>query len=207
MKKIAFRFIRFALLFAMSVFADDSNLLEVSALNFSADEKSGIIELEGEVAIKKGKDELFAPKVVINIDKNRTPLRYFAFGGVDFAVTTNDNRLLKGRADEVSYDPKIGEYRLKGNAKVNERDKINSVVGDEIVINNDIGFVNITGKSGKPAKLIFQMKDSQKKAQDSRENRGESSGESSGDLGKSGESSGDSNESSGNFGESKGGSE
>ena len=77
MKKIAFRFIRFVLLFAVSAFADDSNLLEVSALNFSADEKSGIIELEGEVAIKKGKDELYAPKVVINIDKNRTPLRYY----------------------------------------------------------------------------------------------------------------------------------
>ena len=195
MKKIAFRFIRFALLCAISAFADDSNLLEVSALHFSADEKSGIIELEGEVAIKKGKDELFAPKVVINIDKNRTPLKYSAFGGVDFAVTTNDNRLLKGRADEVSYDPKSGEYRLKGNAKVNERDKINSVVGDEIIINNDIGFVNITGKSGKPAKLIFQMddKDSQKNS-DSRENSGESSSESGG-------------ESMGDSGESKGGSE
>ena len=184
MKKIAFGFIRFALLFAISAFADVSNLLEVSALNFSADEKSGIIELEGEVAIKKGKDELYAPKVVINIDKNRTPLRYSAFGGVDFAVTTNDNRLLKGRADEVSYDPKNGEYRLKGNAKVNENDKINSVVGDEIVINNDIGFVNITGKSGKPAKLIFQMVD-----KDSRESSGDSS-ESSGNLGESGKSKG-----------------
>ena len=193
MKKNAFRLIRFALLCAVSAFADDSNLLEVSALHFSADEKSGIIELEGEVTIKKGKDELYAPKVVINIDKNRTPLKYSAFGGVDFAVSTNDNRLLKGRADEVSYDPKSGEYRLKGNAKVNERDKINSVVGDEIIINNDIGFVNITGKSGKPAKLIFQMEDSQKN-KDSRENSGEFSSESGGE---SGESSGDSSKSKG----------
>ena len=79
---------------------------------------------------------------------------------------------------------------------MSENDKINSVVGDEIVINNDIGFVNITGKSGKPAKLIFQMEDSQKKAQDSRENSGES-GESSGDSSESGESKGNSNESGG----------
>lgn len=140
-----------------ALFAEESNTLEVSALHFSADEKSGIIELTDSVAIKKGKDELYAPKVVINIDKNRTPLKYSAFGGVDFAITTNDNRLLKGRADEIVYDPKSGEYRLKGNAKVNEDNKINSVVGEEIVINNSIGFVNITGRQGKPAKLIFQM--------------------------------------------------
>ena len=189
MKKIAFRLISFALLFAISAFADDLNLLEVSALHFNADEKSGIIELDGEVAIKKGKDELFAPKVVINIDKNRTPLKYSAFGGVDFAVTTNDNRLLKGRADEVSYDPRRGEYHLKGNAKVVERDKINSVVGDEIIINNDIGFVNISGSKGKPAKLIFQMEDSQKNS-DSRESSGESSESKSESMGDSGESKG-----------------
>ena len=153
---------RLAVLFGAFValnvlWAEDSNILEVSALHFSADEKSGIIELTDSVAIKKGKDELYAPKVVINIDKNRTPLKYSAFGGVDFAITTNDNRLLKGRADEIIYEPKSGEYRLKGNAKVNENDKINSVVGEEIIINNSIGFVNITGKKGRPAKLIFQM--------------------------------------------------
>lgn len=170
------KFFRFALFFTLGFIAfgapnsDESkhneNLLEVSALNFSADEKSGIIELEGSVAIKKGRDELYAPKVVINIDKNRTPLKYSAFGGVDFAVTTNDNRLLKGRANEVHYDAKRGEYRLIGSAKVQESDKINSVIGEEIVINNDIGFVNITGTKGKPAKLIFQMED-KNKAQDS----------------------------------------
>lgn len=155
MKRLAVLFGAFVALNAL--WAEDSNILEVSALHFSADEKSGIIELTDSVAIKKGKDELYAPKVVINIDKNRTPLKYSAFGGVDFAITTNDNRLLKGRADEIIYEPKSGEYRLKGNAKVNENDKINSVVGEEIIINNSIGFVNITGKKGRPAKLIFQM--------------------------------------------------
>ena len=155
MKRFALVCVAFVALNALS--AEEANILEVSALHFSADEKSGIIELTDSVAIKKGKDELYAPKVVINIDKNRTPLKYSAFGGVDFAITTNDNRLLKGRADEVFYDPKSGEYRLKGNAKVSENDKINSVVGEEIIINNSIGFVNITGKQGRPAKLIFQM--------------------------------------------------
>lgn len=147
------------LLILLLLFTANANddILEVSALHFNADEKSGIIELKENVAIKKGKDELYAPKVVINIDKNRKPTNYSAFGGVNFIVVTKDNRHLKGSANEVYYNALNGEYRLKGNSKVKEADKVNTVVGEEIIINNEIGFVNITGTQNKPAKIIFQM--------------------------------------------------
>ncbi|RDU64721.1 LptA/OstA family protein [Helicobacter sp. MIT 14-3879] len=133
------------------------DILEVSALNFLSDEKKGIVELNTNVEIKKGKDELYAPKVIINIDKNRKPIKYSAYGGVDFLVVTKDNRHLKGSADEVYYNTLNGEYKLVGNGKVKEDNKINLVVGEEIIINNDIGYVNITGTDNKPAKVIFQM--------------------------------------------------
>lgn len=135
----------------------ESEILEVSALHFNADENGGVIELRENVAIKKGKDELYAPKVVIEIDKNRKPRKYSAFGGVDFAVSTQDGRLLKGSAKEVHYDAIKGDYHLKGSAKVRENNKVNSVVGEEIIINNETGFLNITGTKSKPAKIIFQM--------------------------------------------------
>lgn len=146
----------FTLIF-MPLFALDDNTLEISALHFSADEKGGIIELLENVAIKKGKDELYAPRVVINIDKNRKPQSYSAFGGVDFKVSTKDKRTLQGSANEVHYNAISGQYHLKGSAKVKESNKINSVVGEEIIINNETGFLNITGTQNKPAKIIFQM--------------------------------------------------
>lgn len=145
------------LLVLVLFYANANEILEVSALHFNADENSGIIELNENVAIKKGKDELYAPKVIINVDKNRKPTHYSAFGGVNFVVATKDNRLLKGSANEVHYNVLNGEYRLKGNSKVKEDNKVNTVVGEEIIVNNDIGFVNITGTQNKPAKIIFQM--------------------------------------------------
>lgn len=157
------------LIFILMCGINADEILEVSALYFNADETSGIIELLENVAIKKGKDELYAPKVIINIDKNRKPTQYSAFGGVDFVVVTKDNRHLKGRANEVYYNALNGEYRLKGNSKVEEENKVNTVVGEEIIINNDIGFVNITGTQNKPAKLIFQMENKQEQNDKSKE--------------------------------------
>lgn len=141
---------------SLALVADD-DVLEVTAVHFMSNEKKGLIELEENVEIKKGKDELYAPKVTINVDKNRKPTKYSAFGGVDFVVVTKDNRHLKGSAKEVHYNALNGEYRLIGNARVKEDNKVNLVIGEDIIVNNDIGYVNITGTSKKPAKVIFQM--------------------------------------------------
>ncbi|MGX2982528.1 lipopolysaccharide transport periplasmic protein LptA [Helicobacter sp. 23-1045] len=138
-----------------ALFADD--VLEITALHFRSDEASGIIELNENVEIKKGKDELFAPKVVVKVDKNRKPQHYWAFGGVKFKVRTKDKRVLSGSAREAHYNALNGQYHLKGNAKVKESDKINEVVGEEIIINNEAGYLNITGTKNRPAKVIFQM--------------------------------------------------
>lgn len=153
---------RFFLLIIFIVFSlKAADTLEVKALNFSADENNGIIELQENVEIKKGKDELYASKVIINIDKNRIPTNYSAYGGVTFVIITKDNRKLSGKANEVFYNATSGEYKLIGDAELIENNKINSVVGEEIIINNDVGYLNITGTSDKPAKLIFQMEDKQ----------------------------------------------
>lgn len=136
--------------------AEDS-ILEINALKFSANEKEGIIELKNNVKIKKGKDELYAPKVVINVDKKNNPTQYTAYGGVIFVVVTKDNRYLRGRANEVHYNATNGEYKLVGNSEIKEDNKVNVVVGEEIIVNNEVGYVNITGTTNKPAKLIFKM--------------------------------------------------
>ncbi|RAX54675.1 hypothetical protein CCY99_02615 [Helicobacter sp. 16-1353] len=156
----------FILVIFTLLFLNAADTLEVKALNFEADENNGIIELNNNVEIKKGQDELYASKVVIHIDKNRIPLNYSAYGGVTFVVVTKDNRKLHGKANEVFYNATNGEYKLIGDGEVIEDNKINSVTGEEIIINNDIGYVNITGTSNKPAKLIFQLEDSERKIED-----------------------------------------
>lgn len=135
----------------------EDDALEVTALTFKSDEKKGIVELDTNVKIKKGKDELYAPKVIIDLDKNHKPTKYSAFGGVTFLVVTKDNRHLRGTAKEAYYNALSGEYKLVGNAIIKEDNKINSVIGEDIILNNDVGYVNVIGTSKKPAKVIFQM--------------------------------------------------
>ena len=143
----------------MFINADD---LEVKALYFKADEKKGVIELNENVEIKRYKDELYAESVIINIDKDRMPTHYSAYGNVNFVVVTNDNRRLVGNANELYYNALNGEYRLVGNAKVVEDNTTNLVTGEEIILNNDIGYVNVTGTHKKPAKLIFKLEEGSK---------------------------------------------
>ena len=151
MKRILFLFI------GIFLWADDT--LEVKALHLNADENKGIIELNDDVEVKRGRDELHASKVIKHIDKNRMPTNYAAYGGVDFVVVTKDNRILQGEANEVYCNALNGEYRLVGNSKVVEKGTTNAVRGEEIIINNDIGYVNITGTSKQPAKIIFKLEE------------------------------------------------
>lgn len=146
----------------VSVFAQ-SEILEVTAKEFIANEKKHTIELIDNVKITKGKDELFANKVIIDIDDKRTPISYSAYGDVKFTISTKDNRTFFGTSKEAFYNVESGEYRLVGNGELKEKNNINTIIGDEIIVNNDVGYVNITGTNNKPAKLIFKLDEKKKK--------------------------------------------
>lgn len=146
-------FILFHIIFCFCYSAD---VLEVTATRLNANEKKGIIELIENVKVKKNKDELFAFKVVIQLDKNRVPVGYSAYGDVKFTIVTKDKKFY-GKSDEAYYDAIKDEYRLLGNSELNQENSINKVKGKEIIVNNSIGYVNITGTSSKPAKVIFEL--------------------------------------------------
>lgn len=133
------------------------DVLEVTANRLSADENKGIIELIENVIIKKNKDELFASKVIVKLDRNRVPVGYSAYGDVKFNIVTKDNKKFYGKSDEAYYDVKRDEYRLLGNSELNQENSVNKVKGKEIIVNNSIGYVNITGSVNKPAKVIFEL--------------------------------------------------
>lgn len=135
------------------------DILEVTAVKLIADENKGIIELVDNVKIKKNDDELFASKVIINVDKNRVPTGYSAYGGVTFSITTKDKRKFYGKSNEAFYNVLSGEYRLIGNSELNQENSINKVKGDEIIVNNNVGYVNIIGDNKKPAKVIFELEE------------------------------------------------
>lgn len=147
----------FYLLFFSSFLLAES--LDIKALKLIANDKNQTIELIDNVVIKKGNDELFASKVIMRVDNRRVPINYSAYGGVKFRVTTKNNRIFQGKSNEAYYDALTGEYRLIGDGIIKENNTINVVTGDEIILNNDTGYVNVVGSRNRPAKLIFELEE------------------------------------------------
>lgn len=136
--------------------------LEITADKFLANEKKRTTIIEGHVYIKKGQDTLTADKVIIYTNQKRRPIKYEAFGSVKFYIVTQDGRHVQGHSDRLIYDAIKKEYRLLQNAVVNEVGKVNSIKGEEIILNNVKGYADVVGGKDKPAKFIFDMEDVQK---------------------------------------------
>lgn len=141
-----------------------SELLEVSADKIYSNQEKGYTQISGNVVVLKGLDVLRASEVIIKTDKNRNPTFYDAKGNVTFKVTLEDKRVMRGRAQNITYDAIKDEYRLKGKAFVQEEGKANALKGEEIVLNTKSGYASIVGsqsKNGekKPAKITFSLDD------------------------------------------------
>lgn len=133
--------------------------LEVTAKKFRSNDSKGVTTIEGDVHIKKDKDELEADKVIIKTDKKRKPQSYEAEGNVKFHIFMEDGREFKGTSDKLIYNALNGEYRLIQNAVVHEVGKENTIRGEEIVVNNESGYADVLGSDKKPAKFIFNLDD------------------------------------------------
>ncbi|MDU7693541.1 MAG: lipopolysaccharide transport periplasmic protein LptA [Helicobacter sp.] len=131
--------------------------LEVKADKFEANDKTGQSTLIGNVKIKRESDELDAQKVVIFTDKARKIVSFYASGGVNFTIKTNDGRLILGKSLELSYDAKTSTYKLIKNASARERGSQNSIKGDEIILNQKSGKINVSGSKNAPAQFIFKL--------------------------------------------------
>lgn len=152
------------LIFSLLSFGFCSELLEVSADKIYANQEKGYTQISGNVVILKGADVLRASEVIIKTDKNRKPTFYDAKGNVNFKITLEDKRVMRGKAQNITYDALKSEYRLKGKAFVQEEGKANALKGEEIVLNTKSGYASIVGSrskngSKKPAKITFSIDD------------------------------------------------
>lgn len=142
----------------------DAELFEVSADKIYANQEKGYTQITGNVVIVKGEDVLRASEVIVKTDKNRKPTFYDAKGNVTFRITLQDKRVMRGKAQNITYDAIKSEYHLKGKASVQEEGKANALKGEEIMLNTKSGYASIMGsrsKNGgkKPAKITFSIDD------------------------------------------------
>lgn len=142
------------LLFSLTLFAQDA--IEISAQNFSADEKIGISSFSGDVKVTRGDDLLKSRELKVYFDTEKKPLKYEAIGNV-FMEITIEGKKYQGEAKKALYDAKNNSYLLEGDAHIKELGSSNLVVGEKISVDRKNGKISVVGKSNEPVKFIFTI--------------------------------------------------
>lgn len=143
------------LLFTQTLFAEK---VEITSTSMEAEELKKEVHFIGDAKIIKGKDWLYADKVIVYFGENNETSRYEAIGSVSFEFKKDDKHF-KGSANKVVYDIVKSLYVLKGKAIIDDLVNKSHVDGDEIVLDMSTGNVDVKGSSQKPVKFIFDMKD------------------------------------------------
>ena len=116
----------------------------------------------GNVNVQKGEDKIESYRATILLDKKRKPLVVKLEGNVKFSILTEDKRVINGVSNRAIYDVESKDYKLYGDVVLVEDGKPNTIRGEEIIVNNERGFANITGGGQKPAKMTFTLDENDK---------------------------------------------
>ncbi len=153
MKKYLIYFILTAL---TTINADE---LRIKSDGFEGDDSKGITIFTGNVAIKKGIDELNASKVTIYTNKEHQPTKYEAVGDVKFYLQNENNATYKGRAQRVIYYPVKQEYHFYKDVYLEEIGDKKVIEGDEVILSVEDGKASAVGAPTKPVLMIFKIAD------------------------------------------------
>ncbi len=148
-------------LFCVSLAFCEVEKVSIVAEQFYANEGKQISRLTGNVEVKKGKfDELKADVIVINLDKNRQPVRYTASGKVKFKILLNEKKY-NGSCGTLTYVPATKVYTLEKDVVLNEIDAKRSVTAEKIVADQLKG-VYRTENSKAPVRMNFELETKKK---------------------------------------------
>jgi len=141
----------FLLLFPFLLYAER---VEVTSEYFYAKDSDKQAHFIDNVLVKQGKSWIHSDKLIVYFDDNNETIQYDAIGKATFEVFENESHY-KGKADKVSYYPKISEYLFAGQAVIHNIEKDRHIKGNIIVVNTLSGDADVKGDNKKPIKFIF----------------------------------------------------
>jgi lipopolysaccharide export system protein LptA len=149
------KFLKIALLLLLtqSLFAEK---VEITSTSMEAEDEKKEVHFIGDAKIHKGKDWLYADRVIVYFGENNDTEMYEAIGTVTFEFKKEDQHF-KGSADKVKYHIVKSLYVLTGNAVIDDLANKSHVNGDEIILDMTTGNVKVQGDKKKPVKFIFEM--------------------------------------------------
>ena len=130
--------------------------IEITALNFKADEKEGFTEFTGSVNVIKGNSELNATKVIVFFDENRVAKRYEAYDNVSFYIEEEESKF-RGTSQKLFYYPQMQKYEFFVGVDIYDIVNRRTLQGDEVEVLLNEGKASVVGSEERPVKFIFEM--------------------------------------------------
>jgi lipopolysaccharide export system protein LptA len=133
--------------------------IEITAIDFKADEKAGFSVFTGDVNIIKGANELNASKVVVYFDSDKKAKRYEAYEDVSFFIeefVDGEVSRYKGTSQKLIYYP--NEQRYEFYEAVDLYDLINkrNIKGDTVHVDMVTSKASVQGSKANPVKFTFE---------------------------------------------------
>ena len=143
----------------MSLIAVAGEVVEITSMNFEANEKKLISVFSGNVFVKKGKDTIKAQKLIVKFDSDKKPQKYEAVGNVKFKIMMDQNKTYEGKAGKIIYFPKKAKYIFQKDVYVVQLPEMRKIYGEKIIVDKSSGQAIVTGKKNKPVKFIFKIEE------------------------------------------------
>jgi lipopolysaccharide export system protein LptA len=146
------KFLIFALLFITTLTASK---IEIEAGFFEVDESKGITTVSGNVIVKRDLDVMKADEMLIYTDEKRKIVKLIATGKSTFEIHLDENVTFTGSADSFTYNTKKQEFKLMGNAKLEDQTNHRLLMGETVILNEVAKKATVVGGEKRPVKLIF----------------------------------------------------
>jgi lipopolysaccharide export system protein LptA len=133
--------------------------IEITAIDFKADEKAGFSVFTGDVNIIKGASELNASKVVVYFDADKKAKRYEAYEDVSFYIqelVNGEVSKYKGTSQKLIYYPNRQRYEFYEAVDLYDLINKRNIKGDTVHVDMATSKASVQGSKSNPVKFTFE---------------------------------------------------
>ena len=152
MKKI---FIFYFIFFTTTLFSD---VVDIKANHFYANNINKVAFFEGNAEIKQGNNRFTSDKITVYFNKKRKAKRYEAKGRVRFDLTENGVHYT-GKANKVIYSPNSSTYLFSGRVVLVDHTNNRTIKAETIQLDLKTGLADIKGAKKQPVHFRFEIED------------------------------------------------
>jgi lipopolysaccharide export system protein LptA len=136
----------------------NSDVVDIKADHFHANDISKVAYFEGNAKIKQGVNEFTASKIIVHFNKKKKATKYEAEGGVKFNLVENGIHY-RGHAEKITYSPNSSKYHFSGSVMLRDLTNNRKIEAGKISIDLKTGLADIKGENRKPVHFIFEIED------------------------------------------------